>query len=105
MIFPLLMWTFASNNGVISIADRQGDRQRLYNFVSVGTEREWIRKALLSSGSELSDEDTPAGQKKRIKRLLKEKTFNNKYLKDYYKDPGVSVDCFNCKYEKCDYDV
>lgn len=86
---------------VIWIAERQGDRQRLYNFASVGTEREWIRKALLSSESELSDDDTTAGKKKRIKRLLKEKTFNNKYVKDYYKDPGVSVAWFNSKRKKC----
>lgn len=84
-----LMWSYVCNN-VILIVDRQGDRQRLYNLASVGTEREWIRKVLLSSESELSDDDTPACKKRRIKRLLKEKSFNNKYLKDYYKDPGVS---------------
>lgn len=78
------------NNNLPS-TERQSDRLRLYNFSSVGDEREWLRDTLLSSDTDSSsDEETPAAQDRRIRRLLKEKYHHNKYTKEYYKDPGVS---------------
>ncbi|CAH2054745.1 unnamed protein product, partial [Iphiclides podalirius] len=71
--------------------ERQCDRLRLYNLASVGEEREWLRDILLSSSNETSsDDDTPSGKEIRIKRLLKERYYHNKYAKKYYKDPGNS---------------
>ncbi|VVC95066.1 unnamed protein product [Leptidea sinapis] len=70
--------------------ERQCDRLRLYNFSSVGEEREWLRNVILSSESDSGEDDTPAGKNKRIKRLLKERKFHNKHVKSYYKDPGNS---------------
>lgn len=78
--------------GVVSILERQGDRLRLYNLASVGEERQWLRDVLLSSETESSsDDDSPAAKELRIKRLLKERHYHNKYAKDYYKDPGVRI--------------
>lgn len=74
-----------------NVTERQSDRARLYNLSSVGEEREWLRDVLLSSESETSsDDDTPAAKENRIKYLLKERKFHNKYVKSYYRDPGVS---------------
>ncbi|KPJ17900.1 Putative DNA helicase Ino80 [Papilio machaon] len=71
--------------------ERQSDRSRLYNLASVGEEREWLRDILLSSSNESSSEDeTPAAKDIRIKRLLKERYYHNKYARKYYKDPGNS---------------
>lgn len=71
--------------------ERQSDRLRLYNLASVAQEREWLRNILLSSGSESSSEDeTPEAEERRIKQMLKERAFHNKYVKKYYKDPGNS---------------
>ncbi|KAI5644843.1 DNA-binding domain-containing protein [Phthorimaea operculella] len=76
---------------VTSRQERQGDRFRLYNFSSVGAEREWLRNVLLSSSSDTSsEEDTPAGNERRIKRILKERRQFNKHVKNYYKDPENS---------------
>ncbi|KAJ2954687.1 hypothetical protein O0L34_g2984 [Tuta absoluta] len=76
---------------VTSRQERQGDRFRLYNFSSVGAEREWLRNVLLSSSSDTSsEEDTPAGNDRRIKRILKERRQFNKHVKKYYKDPENS---------------
>lgn len=72
--------------------ERQGDRLRLYNLTSVGDEREWLRNVLLSSESDTSsDEDTPEGKRLRLKQLLKERHYHNKYAKEYYKDQGVII--------------
>lgn len=72
--------------------ERQSDRLRLYNLASVGEERQWLRDVLLSSETESSSEDdTPAAKDQRIKRLLRERHFHNKYVKEYYKDPGVRL--------------
>lgn len=76
----------------ISISERLSDRLRLYNLASVGREREWLRNVLLSSGSDSStDDETPTKKELRIKRLLKERWVHNKHVKNYYKDPGVSI--------------
>lgn len=65
-------------------------------MASVGEEREWLRNVLLSSESETcSEDDTPAGKEQRIKRLLKERYYHNKYAKRYYKDPGVRFSKLN----------
>lgn len=73
------------------ISERQSDRLRLYNFSSVGEEREWLRDVLLSSESDTSsDEESPFGKELRIQRMLKERRHHNRYAKKYYKDPGVS---------------
>ncbi|KAI8437735.1 hypothetical protein MSG28_011969 [Choristoneura fumiferana] len=79
-------------HGVVTTKqERQGDRLRLYNLTSVGEEREWLRNVLLSSESDTSsDEDTPEGKQLRIKQLLKERHYHNKYAKEYYKDQGNS---------------
>ncbi|CAH0731987.1 unnamed protein product, partial [Brenthis ino] len=79
-------------HGVVTTKqERQSDRLRLYNLASVGEERQWLRDVLLSSETESSSEDeTPAAKDLRIKRLLKERHFHNKYAKEYYKDPGNS---------------
>ncbi|KAH9643982.1 hypothetical protein HF086_004243, partial [Spodoptera exigua] len=79
-------------HGVVTTKqERQSDRLRLYNFSSVGEEREWLRDVLLSSGSETSsDDDTPHSKEMRIRRLLKERKYHNKYAKKYYKDQGNS---------------
>ncbi|XP_063529749.1 chromatin-remodeling ATPase INO80 isoform X1 [Cydia strobilella] len=79
-------------HGVVTTKqERHSDRLRLYNLTSVGEEREWLRNVLLSSESDTSSgEDTPAGKDQRIKRLLKERLYHNKYTKDYYKDQGNS---------------
>ncbi|CAK1545627.1 unnamed protein product [Leptosia nina] len=79
-------------DGVVTTKqERLCDRTRLYNFCSVGEEREWLREVLLSSESEsASDDETPAAKENRIKRLLKERKFHNKYVKSYYKDPANS---------------
>lgn len=77
--------------------ERQSDRLRLYNLASVGEERQWLRDVLLSSESEISsDDDSPAAKEQRIRRLLKERHFHNKYAKEYYKDQGVCTE-FNIK--------
>ncbi|CAG4960273.1 unnamed protein product [Colias eurytheme] len=76
---------------VTSKQERQSDRLRLYNLSSVGEEREWLRDVLLSSESDTSsDDDSPAAKDYRIKCLLKERKFHNKYIKSYYKDPSNS---------------
>ncbi|XP_075984610.1 chromatin-remodeling ATPase INO80 isoform X2 [Anticarsia gemmatalis] len=79
-------------HGVVTTKqERQNDRLRLYNFSSVGEEREWLRDVLLSSGSDTSsDEESPVGKELRIQRMLKERKFRNRYAKKYYKDPGNS---------------
>nr|XP_026497492.1 chromatin-remodeling ATPase INO80 isoform X2 [Vanessa tameamea] len=79
-------------HGVVTTKqERQSDRLRLYNLASVGEERQWLRDVLLSSESEISsDDDSPAAKEQRIKRLLKERHFHNKYAKEYYKDQGNS---------------
>ncbi|XP_063896881.1 chromatin-remodeling ATPase INO80 [Helicoverpa armigera] len=79
-------------HGVVTTKqERQSDRLRLYNFSSVGEEREWLRDVLLSSGSETSSEDDSPNYKEiRIQRLLKERRHHNKYAKKYYKDQGNS---------------
>jgi hypothetical protein len=77
---------------VYSVVERQSDRLRLYNLASVGEEREWLRDVLLTSGSESSsDDDTPAGKELRLQRILKERRYQNKYARKYYKDPSVSI--------------
>ena len=59
-------------------------------MASVGEERQWLRDVLLSSETESSsEEDTSVAKDLRIKRLLRERHFHNKYAKEYYKDPGV----------------
>ncbi|XP_072933681.1 chromatin-remodeling ATPase INO80 [Epargyreus clarus] len=79
-------------HGVVTTKqERQSDRLRLYNLASVGEERQWLRDVLLSSELDTSSEDdSPAGKEQRIQQLLKERKFQNKYAKDYYKDPGNS---------------
>nr|XP_032522250.1 chromatin-remodeling ATPase INO80 isoform X1 [Danaus plexippus plexippus] len=79
-------------HGVVTTRqERQSDQLRLYNLSSVGEERQWLRDVLLSSESESSSEDdTPAAKERRIKLLLKERYFHNKYAKSYYKDSGNS---------------
>ncbi|XP_052754026.1 chromatin-remodeling ATPase INO80 [Galleria mellonella] len=79
-------------HGVVTTKqERQSDRLRLYNLASVGEEREWLRDILLESSSESSsDDDTPEGKEMRIQRMLKERYHHNKYVKNYYKDPGNS---------------
>lgn len=79
-------------HGVVTTKqERQSDRLRLYNFSSVGEEREWLRDVLLSSGSETSsDDDSPNSKEMRIRRLLKERKYHNRYAKKYYKDQGNS---------------
>ncbi|XP_045484505.1 chromatin-remodeling ATPase INO80 [Pieris rapae] len=79
-------------NGVVTTKqERQSDRARLYNLSSVGEEREWLRDVLLSTESESSsDDDTAAAKDIRIKYLLKERKFHNKYVRSYYKDPSNS---------------
>ncbi|XP_028159742.1 chromatin-remodeling ATPase INO80 [Ostrinia furnacalis] len=80
-------------HGVVTTKqERQSDRLRLYNLASVGEEREWIRDVLLSSGPDTSsdDEETPEGKELRLQRILKERRFQNKYARKYYKDPGNS---------------
>ncbi|KAG6451472.1 hypothetical protein O3G_MSEX007172 [Manduca sexta] len=79
-------------HGVVTTKqERQSDRLRLYNFSAVGEERQWLRDVLLSSESETSsDEDTPVETELRIQRMLKERKYQNKYAKKYYKDPGNS---------------
>ncbi|CAG9793458.1 unnamed protein product [Diatraea saccharalis] len=79
-------------HGVVTTKqERQSDRLRLYNLASVGEERAWLRDVLLSSGSETSSEDdTPAGKELRLQRILKERSYHNRYAKKYYKDPGNS---------------
>ncbi|XP_045779214.1 chromatin-remodeling ATPase INO80 isoform X2 [Maniola jurtina] len=76
---------------VTSKQERQSDRLRLYNLASVGEERQWLRDVLLSSETDSSsEEDSPAAKEQRIRRLLKERHYHNKYAKDYYKDSGNS---------------
>ncbi|XP_041982684.1 chromatin-remodeling ATPase INO80 [Aricia agestis] len=76
---------------VTSKQERQSDRLRLYNLSSVGEEREWLRNVLISSESDSSsDDDTPAGKERRIKWMLKERYYHNKYAKKYYNDSGNS---------------
>ncbi|XP_049885990.1 chromatin-remodeling ATPase INO80 isoform X2 [Pectinophora gossypiella] len=79
-------------HGVVTTKqERQGDRLRLYNFSSVGAERQWLKNVLLSSGSETSSEDdSPAAKGRRLKRILKERRRHNNYIKEYNKDPGNS---------------
>lgn len=75
-------------HGVVTTKqERRYDRLRLYNFSSVGEEREWLRDVLLSSGSETSsDEESLIGKEMKIQRMLKERRYHNRYVKKYYKD-------------------
>ena len=89
------MFFYLTKSFLLSISERQSDRLRLYNFSSVGEEREWLRDVLLSSGSETSsDDDSPNCKEMRIRRLLKERKHHNRYAKKYYKDQGVSRTLF-----------
>lgn len=76
-------------HGVVTTKqERQSDRLRLYNFSSVGEERQWIRDVLLSSESETStDDETTESKELRLKRILKERRYHNRYARRYYKDP------------------
>lgn len=59
----------------------------MYNFSSVGEERQWLRDVLLSSDSETNSEDETLEDKEmRIRRLLKERKHHNKYVKKYLKN-------------------
>lgn len=80
-------------HGVVTTKqERQSDRLRLYNFSSVGEERQWLRDVLLSSDSDSNseDENTQLAKELRIKRLLRERRYHNKYARKYYKDSGNS---------------
>lgn len=86
---------FYYNPSKLSLTERQSDRLRLYNLASVGEDREWLRDVLLSSGSESSsDEDSAEAKEMRIQRMLRERRHHNKYVKKYYKDPGVNINLY-----------
>lgn len=76
-----------------SVAERRGDRLRLYNLAAVGEERHWLRDVLLLSASDSSSDEGERGARdeRRLRDMLRERRRHNKYAGHFYRDPAVST--------------
>uniref|UniRef100_A0A8D8SMF4 DNA helicase Ino80 n=1 Tax=Cacopsylla melanoneura TaxID=428564 RepID=A0A8D8SMF4_9HEMI len=70
-------------------ADRQSDKEQLFNFSHVGPDREWLKSVLLSDTSD-SNSDSDSYD---INHMLREHVQQKKIRRKYYQDPGKAKRC------------